>query len=556
MKSTLKKLFSVLFALAMAFGLIATAALIAAPSVASAAPAAPSETIGEPSDLVGVPSDAINSPQPSPEAPTPNRPYPDNLPSAIKTFTVKFNSRDGAGTMPDQLFFYDVPQPLVANRFTRQNFHLEGWATSPTGAKVYDDKEVVSNLSSDDKAIVNLYAVWKINQYTIHFEIPAKMQATVMQYNTPMGTQTLAYGEQANLLQNTYIRKGCSFVGWATSQYGPKVYYNTQVVKNLSNVDGGVVILYTVWKENSFTAHFKPNGGTGTMADQNFVCYQSQTLNANTFKSPPGHVFVGWSVSPSGSVKYKDKDDLELYPTVNCTTVNLYAQWAKYYAEVQTYYDHGYHTWFDESEGESKANLGGYINDLANRYFTLVKLNIKKVGPQYHYSAIDKCKETVTKDNIDLLCDHSGTAHTLYVPDGMNVFKSERPGSETVTTAYWTAHRVQCDFNAKELDENRCGSSGYSIAMLDRPLSEDRYINSTGILMHELNHQYGVGDHYHEELKDTPCRSGDKCSFCGINRRPETCVMNRSRQDINEETIMCDECLTDIKTHLNKHHKY
>jgi len=55
---------------------------------------------------------------------------------------------------------------LTANAFTRTGYTFQGWATSANGAKVYNDKQSVSNLTETSGAVVNLYAVWKAGEDT------------------------------------------------------------------------------------------------------------------------------------------------------------------------------------------------------------------------------------------------------------------------------------------------------------------------------------------------------------------------------------------------------
>jgi len=75
--------------------------------------------------------------------------------------------------------------------------------------------------------------------------------------------------------------------------------------------------------------------------------------------------------------------------------------------------------------------------------------------------------------------------------------------------------------------------------------------------MHELNHQFGARDHYHEladEGDETSCKFKDICSYCGTNPRPATCIMCNSRISITNEDVICDECKNDIIDHLENHH--
>jgi hypothetical protein len=51
--------------------------------------------------------------------------------------------------MADQEFVFDEEaKPLTINAFEKEGYSFTGWATSQDGAKVYDDKELVQNLTS------------------------------------------------------------------------------------------------------------------------------------------------------------------------------------------------------------------------------------------------------------------------------------------------------------------------------------------------------------------------------------------------------------------------
>ena len=77
-------------------------------------------------------------------------------------YSVKFNANGGTGTMANESFTYGTAKALTANAFTRTGYTFQGWATSASGAKVYNDKQSVSNLTQTSGAVVNLYAVWKV----------------------------------------------------------------------------------------------------------------------------------------------------------------------------------------------------------------------------------------------------------------------------------------------------------------------------------------------------------------------------------------------------------
>lgn len=82
-------------------------------------------------------------------------------------YSVKFNANGGTGSMANESFIYGMEKALTANAFTRTGYTFQGWATSANGAKVYNDKQSVSNLTETSGTVVNLYAVWKSALYMV-----------------------------------------------------------------------------------------------------------------------------------------------------------------------------------------------------------------------------------------------------------------------------------------------------------------------------------------------------------------------------------------------------
>ena len=83
------------------------------------------------------------------------------------SYSVKFNANGGTGTMSNESFTYGTAKALTANAFKRTGYTFQGWATSSSGSKVYNDKQSVSNLTTTSGAVVNLYAVWKRALYMV-----------------------------------------------------------------------------------------------------------------------------------------------------------------------------------------------------------------------------------------------------------------------------------------------------------------------------------------------------------------------------------------------------
>jgi uncharacterized repeat protein (TIGR02543 family) len=75
-------------------------------------------------------------------------------------YTIAFDSNGGTGTMPDKDLQYDEEWTLDQNTFINGDNLFLGWALSESGAILYDDEELIKNLSAVDGDTVTLYARW------------------------------------------------------------------------------------------------------------------------------------------------------------------------------------------------------------------------------------------------------------------------------------------------------------------------------------------------------------------------------------------------------------
>ena len=150
------------------------------------------------------------------------------------TYSVVFNGNGAtSGTMSNQSFTYGTAQALTANAFmrtytvtyefnggsgstgvanTKAMSMFNGWATSATGTKVYDNQQSVSNLTSTNNGTVNLYANWTLGSVTL-----------------PTATRT-----------------GYNFMGWSTSSTATTGSTGTYTPT-------GNVTLYAIWQIKTFT---------------------------------------------------------------------------------------------------------------------------------------------------------------------------------------------------------------------------------------------------------------------------------------------------------------
>ena len=199
---------------------------------------------------------------------TPAPSLPSAFPAEDATYTAQWTPNtykvhfDGnghtSGDMSDQTFTYGTAQLLSANGFTKKGHTFDGWATSAGGSKVYDNHQSVINLTNTPGGTVNLYAVWKIETYTVRFSVAGGK-----------GTLKGEYGSQNQIAQNgggiktlTNVPYGSTVSFKATAASGWEVE-SWKVSSGNFDTSGGIgaaiaTATLTVDGDKTVTVKFKP----------------------------------------------------------------------------------------------------------------------------------------------------------------------------------------------------------------------------------------------------------------------------------------------------------
>lgn len=83
------------------------------------------------------------------------------------SYSIRFNSNGGEGTMANQDFLYGRAQQLQENSFTKTNGIFLKWNTKPDGSGIsYKNGESVKNLTKTEGEVIDLYALWSVKKYT------------------------------------------------------------------------------------------------------------------------------------------------------------------------------------------------------------------------------------------------------------------------------------------------------------------------------------------------------------------------------------------------------
>ncbi|MBO4630224.1 MAG: InlB B-repeat-containing protein [Treponema sp.] len=141
------------------------------------------------------------------------------------TYKVRFKSRNNltTGTMSDQTITYDTATELTECAYALTGYDFAGWttnenATSPS-AKQFNDKEAVTNLSSTQDAIVNLYALWTPTTYKVIYNLDDGTLGGTHNYDSDSGKYYDEFTIESEdlTLPTTITKDGAVFDGWYTS---------------------------------------------------------------------------------------------------------------------------------------------------------------------------------------------------------------------------------------------------------------------------------------------------------------------------------------------------
>ena len=289
---------------------------------------------------------------------------------------------------------------------TKEGYKFLGWYTvRAKGDAITDGSTAVSlgTPSFDDTLDrdVDIYAHWDPISYTVRYNGNGSTGGST-------SNSVHIYDEAKNLTANGFNRKldvnldycngretetltaTSSFLGWATSENGNKVYEDKQSVKNLTAEDGKIIDLYAKWADSSvelptptrtgytfdgwytsdgtkvsqtftptaatkLTAHWTPitytvsyngNGATsGETASSSHTYDVAKALTANGFKreftvtfdynysgatattATAVSNFNGWAKTATGAAEYSDGASVTNLSSTDGDTVILYANW-------------------------------------------------------------------------------------------------------------------------------------------------------------------------------------------------------------------------------------
>ena len=312
------------------------------------------------------------------------------------SYTIKFDSNGGTGTMPDNFYEYGKSYKLSENIFTKDGYAFIGWNTKADGTgTTYSNKAIIENLSPVDNDEITLYAMWKIPTYKVYYNgngntdenytkscyktsgicgLDRYTEGSTIENSLFKDERIYKYDSSYALRQNLFLKTGYSRAGWNTKADGTgKSYTDKESVQNLSAKDGETIILYAQWTPITYNVYYDGNGNT----DENYTdkCNdttgkcgldrytEGSTFENNLFKDEriykydssyslrpnrflrTGYQRGKWNTQADGTGTTYDNDDtkkIKNLTTTNNSKVILYAMWEP--NTYRVYYNGNGHT--------------------------------------------------------------------------------------------------------------------------------------------------------------------------------------------------------------------
>ena len=234
----------------------------------------------------------------------------------INSYTVTFDPNGGSIVSGKNQVTVKYNSLIEAPVCSKVGAEFAGWYIDP-------DRTVLFDFANDKvKGNMTLYAKWANNLLTVKFDsgCDIKIDDRKINYNTTLGVNFPSVD-----------REGYKLIGWYKEEsFKNKVtdatIFNESNFKDLSTEK--VTTLYAKWSPITYTVSYNPNGGTGTMTDNELSYDEKIQLNENTFVKT-GCRFIGWAKSADGDVLYGDKATVKNLTTADGAIVYLFAKWEK-----------------------------------------------------------------------------------------------------------------------------------------------------------------------------------------------------------------------------------
>ena len=171
----------------------------------------------------------------------------------------------------------------------------------------------------------------------------APVDANIYQANT-----------SATVSSDSPLRPGYTFLGWAKNQTSSAAEFVGGETVTLADKD---LVLYAVWKANTYTVKYNSLGGFGSMAADTFTFDEESVLKKNAF-TKEGHTFTGWALNANGNATYSDCETVLNLCSEDGGEITLYAVWKATVTKIELVWDETVRDSFDINYGDALSSTG------------------------------------------------------------------------------------------------------------------------------------------------------------------------------------------------------
>lgn len=210
----------------------------------------------------------------------------------VNTVVIKFNGNGStAGVMENQSIVYDSNTALTSNAFEKTGHTFLGWATTANADEIEFADGYNKNIISEGD--VTLYAVWKVNSYTITFNTDCEIVINKIEQN--YGTTVTAPTDPN--------RTGYTFKGWLLDDAA--YTFSTMPAENITLVAKWEAKEYKL--TINYLVEYADKEGFEEKTKEISVYYGKSYLSYNEFTEflkdyDEGHTFDGWKDADGKSV--------------------------------------------------------------------------------------------------------------------------------------------------------------------------------------------------------------------------------------------------------------
>ena len=199
------------------------------------------------------------------------------------TYNITFdkNHEDATGTMENEEVTYYTNVTLTTNAYTRPGYTFDGWATTSSGSKKYDDGATFKWTKTND---LTLYARWKAKNIVITYDPNGGSVSS--------STKNVAYGNTYGSLQ-TATRTGYTFGGWYLET---DTTFQNEITSSTTVTIATAHTLKAKWTPITYTYKLRTQNLTTSWADlpDNTATYD--TVVTLTAPTKSGYTFAGWTI--------------------------------------------------------------------------------------------------------------------------------------------------------------------------------------------------------------------------------------------------------------------